>query len=301
MKKNKILILGGTGMLGHVLLRYFSENSDHDVYATSRNISEIPGYFPPELAGRFLQENIDADNFDTILRALEIVKPDTVINCIGITKQLPTANNPLISITLNARLPHLICLACSGANARMIHMSTDCVFDGRKGIYTEDDIPAPEDLYGRTKLLGEVNYPNCLTLRKSLIGHELRGMRGLVEWFLGETGKVRGYKNAIYSGFPTIEFARIIRDYVLPDDGLSGIYHVSSEPISKFDLLQLVAEKYGKVIDIEPYEDLALDRSLISERFRTRTGYASPSWPEMIDAMHKDYEANRQQYGSRSI
>jgi len=299
--RKKILIFGGTGMLGHVLLRYLFENSDSDVYATSRNTSELPGYFPSELAGRFLEENILAENFDTVLGAIANVKPDVVINCIGITKQLPMASNPLPIITLNAQFPHRLSLACNVASARMIHMSTDCVFDGRKGMYTEDDNSTAEDLYGRTKFLGEVNYPHCLTFRKSLIGHELRGMRGLVEWFLGESGKVRGYKKAIYSGFPTIEFARIIRDYVLPDEQMDGIYHVSSEPISKFDLLRMVAEKYGKTIEIEPYEDLALDRSLLSERFRSRTGYIPPSWPEMIDAMHADYEANKRQYGARSL
>jgi len=301
MRKSKILILGGTGMLGHVLLKYLFENSDHDVYATSRNTSEIPGYFPPELAERFLKENIDANSFDTIIGALATVKPQTVINCIGITKQLPIASNPLPIITLNAQFPHRLSLACNVANARMIHMSTDCVFDGRKGMYTEDDTPTPGDLYGRTKFLGEVNSPNCLTFRKSLIGHELRGKLGLVEWFLAQAGKVRGFKKAIYSGFSTIEFARIIRDYVLPNEQLNGIYHVSSEPISKFDLLHLVADKYGKAIEIEPHEDVALDRSLLSDRFRTRTGYIPPSWPEMIDAMHADYEANKQQYGSRSL
>ncbi len=299
--KKKILILGGTGMLGHVLLKYLFENSDYDVYATSRNISELPGYFPRELAGRFLQENVQADNFDTVLGAMVAVKPDTVINCIGITKQLPIASNPLPIITLNSQFPHRLSQACNVANARMIHMSTDCVFDGRKGMYTEDDIPTPEDLYGRTKFLGEVNSPGCLTFRKSLIGHELRGKLGLVEWFLAQSGSVRGFKKAIYSGFSTIEFARIIRDYVLPDEQLYGIYHASSEPISKFDLLHLVAEKYGKAIEIEPYAALALDRSLISDRFRNRTGYVPPSWPEMIDAMYKDYEANTQQYGNRPL
>jgi dTDP-4-dehydrorhamnose reductase len=299
--RKKILILGGTGMLGHVLLRYLFENSNSDVYATCRNVNELSGYFPSELVGRFLDENILAEHFDTVLGAMASVKPDTVINCIGITKQLPMASNPLPIITLNARFPHRLSLACNIANARMIHMSTDCVFDGKKGMYTEDDIPTPEDLYGRTKCLGEANYPHCLTFRKSLIGHELRGMRGLVEWFLGESGKVRGYKKAIYSGFSTIEFARIIRDYVLPDEHLNGIYHVSSEPISKFDLLHMIAKKYGKTIEIEPYEDLAVDRSLLSDRFRSRTGYIPPSWPEMIDAMHADYEANMRQYGSRSL
>jgi dTDP-4-dehydrorhamnose reductase len=181
----------------------------------------------------------------------------------------------------------------------MIHISTDCVFDGKKGLYTENDMPAPEDLYGRTKLIGEVDYPGCVTLRTSIIGHELKGRHGLIEWFLREKGKVRGYTNAIYTGFPTIEFTRIIHNYVMPQKTLSGLYHVSSEPISKFKLLQLVAEKYGKSIDIEPYNDFVVDRSLESARFRAMAGYSPPSWPDMIDAMFKDYAANRDQYSKQ--
>jgi dTDP-4-dehydrorhamnose reductase len=297
MEQKRILILGGMGMLGHVLFRYLSQNIDYDVYATARNISEIPKYFSPELARKFRQDNVDAASFDTVIRALASIQPDIVINCIGIIKQLPIASDPLTAITVNAQLPHRISLVSRTASARMIHISTDCVFDGKKGMYTEDDIPTADDLYGRTKLLGEVSYPHCVTLRTSIIGHELRGKHGLIEWFLGQTGKVSGYKNSIYSGFPTIELARIIGDYALPNADLSGIYHVSSTPISKFDLLKMVAEKYGKKIDIELYEDFVQDRSLKSELFRAKTGYVPPAWPELIDAMHKDYEANREQYG----
>ncbi len=297
MKKRKILILGGTGMLGHVLLRHFHESAGYDVYATARNTAEVPVYFPRDITGRFVQENIEAGDLGAIVRVLGSVRPDVVVNCIGIIKQLPIANDPVPAITINALLPHRIAIACKEANSRMVHISTDCVFDGRKGMYEENDNPAPEDLYGRTKLLGEVGYPHCVTLRTSIIGHELKGRYGLIEWFLGESGKVRGYTRAIYSGFPTIEFARIVKDFVLPDEGLTGVYHVSSDPISKFDLLELVARGYRKEIEIEPFEGLVLDRSLVSERFRARTGYVPPAWPELIDAMYRDYESNRQQYG----
>lgn len=298
MKKNRILILGGTGMLGHVLLRYLSQNPNNEVCATARNVGEVYKYFSPELASKFNQNNVDADHFDTLTRTLVAVQPAVVINCIGIIKQLPLAEDPLTAITINAQFPHRLARISHDAGARMIHISTDCVFDGKKGRYTEDDLPSAEDLYGRTKLLGEVSDPHCITLRTSIIGHELKGQYGLIEWFLGQTGKVRGYRNAIYSGFPTIELARIIDDYVLPNPDLSGVYHVSSEPISKYELLKIVAEKYGKKIDIEPYEDFFQDRSLKSERFRTRTGYIPPAWPVLVDAMYRDYEANRkQQYG----
>lgn len=297
MEQKRILILGGTGMLGHVIFRSLSQSSHYDVYATTRNISELSKYFSSELASKFKQDNIDADNFDMVIRALASIQPDIVINCIGIIKQVPLASDPLTAITVNAQLPHRISLVSRNARARMIHISTDCVFDGKKGMYTEDDIPSTNDLYGRTKLLGEVSYSHCITLRTSIIGHELKGKHGLIEWFLKQSGKVRGYKNAIFSGFPTIELSRIIRDHVLPNPKLSGIYHVSSTPISKFDLLDLVAKKYGKKIYIEPYEDFVEDRSLKSEKFRTETGYVPPTWPELVDAMHEDYEAYRERYG----
>jgi dTDP-4-dehydrorhamnose reductase len=295
-KQIRILILGGTGMLGHVLFRYLFENTEHDVFATTRNLFEIKKYFSPELVSRFIQDNVDVDDFDSVIRVLTTVRPDIVVNCIGIIKQSPIATDPLATITVNAQLPHRIAKLCRGVGARMIHISTDCVFDGKKGMYTEDDIPSAGDLYGRTKLLGEVSYPHCVTLRTSIIGHELKSQYGLIEWFLRQTGKVRGYKNAIYSGFPTIEFARIIHKYVLPMPDLSGIYHVSSAPISKFDLLFIVSEKYKKKLDIEPYEDFVQDRSLKSELFLKRTGYVPPDWPELVDAMYKDYGAHKEQY-----
>ncbi len=297
MKKNRILILGGTGMLGHVLFRHLSQHTDYDVFATVRNMNEISQFFPASLGTKLRQDAVDAVNFDAVIRTLASIQPSIIINCIGIIKQLPLSSDPLTAITVNAQLPHRISLITRNANARMIHISTDCVFDGKKGLYTENDLPTPIDLYGRTKLLGEVSYPHCVTLRTSIIGHELKGKYGLVEWFLGQTRKVRGYKNAIYSGFPTIELARIISDYVLPNPNLSGVYHVSSPPISKFDLLNIVAEQYGKKIEIEPHENFILDRSLNSELFRAQTGYVPPSWPQLIDAMYRDYESNKEQYG----
>jgi dTDP-4-dehydrorhamnose reductase len=227
---------------------------------------------------------------------LASVQPDVVINCIGIIKQLLLADDPLSAITTNALLPHRISLISRTVGARVIHISTDCVFNGKKGMYTENDQSNAEDLYGRTKYLGEINYPHCVTLRTSIIGHELKGKYGLIEWFLSQTQKVRGFRKAIYSGFPTIELARIILEYVLPNPALNGIYHVSSEPISKYNLLRLVAERYGKAIEIEPYDDFMQDRSLDSTIFRKATGYQPPSWDELIEMMHNDFLANRRFY-----
>lgn len=283
-------------MLGHVLLRYFFERGEHDVFATARNIRDAQIHFPEQIFRRFLQINIDMENFVAFAGALASLQPDVVINCIGIIKQSPAANDPLTAITINAQLPHRIYHACREAGARLVHISTDCVFDGRKGMYTEEDSPCADDLYGRTKLLGEVDYDNSVTLRTSLIGHELKSRYGLIEWFLNQSGAVKGYRNAIFSGFPTIEIARIIHDYVLPEEKLKGIYHVSSEPISKYDLLTMVSAIYEKKIEIEPYEGFFIDRSLRSDLFRERTGYAAPPWRALIESMHRDFALHREQY-----
>lgn len=292
MEKKRLLILGGTGMLGHVLFRELSQHSDYDVYATVRNYPDAKKFFPKALAEKIRPDSVDADNFDTVIRALASIAPQVVINCIGLIKQLPMASDPLSSITANAQLPHRISLVCRTANARMIHVSTDCVFSGRKGHYTESDPSDAEDLYGRTKYLGEVQYPHCVTLRTSIIGHELRGNLGLIEWFLAQKEGVKGYTKAIFSGFPTIEMARIIRDFVLPHPELAGTYHVSSEPISKYQLLTMVAAEYGKKIAIQPFDGFAEDRSLDSSLFRSKTGYEPPQWEKLVKLMRDDHVAH---------
>jgi dTDP-4-dehydrorhamnose reductase len=296
IKQRKILILGGTGMLGHLLLRYFSAFPEYEVTATARSLTGMKKHFPANILPLFLPDSVDVNDFDSVIRALASVQPDVVINCIGIIKQLPLSDDPLRAITVNALLPHRISLISRTAGARVIHISTDCVFNGQKGMYTENDQSNAEDLYGRTKYLGEVSYPHCVTLRTSIIGHELKGGYGLVEWFLSQTRNVRGFNKAIYTGFPTIELARIIRDHVLPNTALSGVYHVSSEPISKYDLLSMVAERYGKKIEIESYNDFVQDRSLDSSLFRKKTGYQPPSWDKLVEMMHRDFLANRSIY-----
>lgn len=295
-KQKKILILGGTGMLGHLLLRYLSKYPEYDVYASARSLSSLPKHFPQNLLARFRTDSVDAHYFDSVIRALASIQPDIVINCIGIIKQLPGSSDPLTAITVNAQLPHRISLICRTAGARLIHISTDCVFNGKMGMYRESDQSNAEDIYGRTKYLGELSYKHCVTLRTSIIGHELKGRFGLLEWFLAQHEKVNGFRKVIYSGFPTIEIARIIHDYILPNSGLSGIYHISSEPISKYDLLLSVAQQYGKKIVIEPDDDFVQDRSLDSTIFREATNYQPPSWAELIEMMHSDFIANRSLY-----
>lgn len=286
----KVLVLGCTGMIGHVIFLRLAEKEGIDVFGTAREPQGLRDWFGPDLA-RKVRDDVDSNNFDSVIRAMASIQPDVVINCLGLIKQLPMASDPLSAITTNSLLPHRISMVCKTAGARMIHMGTDCVFRGDKGNYTESDPSDADDLYGRSKFLGEVTYPHCFTMRTSTVGHELKGKHGLVEWFLSQEGKTRGFKKVFFSGMTTIEIARIITDYVLPNERLAGMYHVSSSAISKNDFLQLVAKKYGKVIEIEPYEGMTQDRSLDSSKFRRETGYVPPSWEEMIDAMHANYTA----------
>ena len=286
---HRILVLGGTGMVGHKMFEILSKREDLDVWATCRNQADLPAAFPAHLV-RKMRPHVDADNFDTVIRALASLQPDVVINCIGLIKQLSGAQDPLTSITVNSQLPHRISLVCRTAGARLIHLGTDCVFDGSKGSYREDDPSDAKDLYGRTKYLGEVYYePHCVTLRTSIIGHEIKGMLSLVEWFMAQRGTVKGYTKAIYSGLTTVELARVVADYVLPNPHLTGLYHLSVDPVSKHDLLGHIAKTYGKKIAIIADDTVAIDRSLDSTRFRQATGYAPDDWTGLVRDMYNDY------------
>lgn len=286
----KILILGGTGMLGHTLYKKLRQNSSYEVFSTARSLAGLSKWFSSDELQN-MRGGVEATDFDSIIRALASIQPDIVINCIGLIKQNPMANDPLTAITINSLLPHRISLICRTAKARMIHISTDCVFDGVKGNYTEDSPSDADDLYGRSKFLGEVSYPHCVTLRTSIIGHELKGKLGLVEWFMAQQNRTKGFTKAIFSGFPTIEIARILEQFVIPNADIAGLYQVSSPAISKYELLRLIAEEYEKTIDIEPYGEFAVNRGLNSERFAKETGYSSPTWPELVAQMHQHYMA----------
>ena len=285
----KILILGGSGMLGHRL--WMNLQKEHEVWVTVRQTAS-PFTARPEFPLKYVRTDVDASNFDQVTRALASIQPDLVINCIGLIKQMGhLARDPIMSISLNALLPHRISLICRAAKIRMIHISTDCVFSGKKGNYLESDESDAQDLYGRSKFLGEVAYPpHSLTLRTSIIGRELKTRLGLIEWFLSQKDgdTIRGYKRAIFTGFTTDELARIILNDVMPHPELTGLYHLSSDPINKYDLLQIANQAFGRKINILPDEDFFMDRSLNSTRFRQATGYQPPSWPEMIQEMAKD-------------
>ncbi|MCC8418264.1 MAG: NAD(P)-dependent oxidoreductase [Rickettsia endosymbiont of Glossina mortisans submortisans] len=279
----KILILGVTGMLGNSMFRFLSQDSKFDVCATARNNS-ARSYFSKDLSDKLIT-NVDVENHDSLVEVFNKAKPEIVINCIGLVKQLADANDPLKALPINSLLPHRLANLCKLANSRLIHISTDCVFSGKKGNYKESDFPDCYDLYGRSKFLGEVDYPHAITLRTSIIGHELAGNRSLINWFLSAEGQVKGFEKAIYSGFPTVELSRIIRDFVLPNKELYGLYHVASKPINKLELLKLVAKIYNEEIDIIPSDELVIDRSLDATRFNEVTGYTPPDWRELVKRM----------------
>jgi len=283
----RLVILGGTGMLGHTLWARLSCRF-LDTYTTIRNGKG--DYGDDHLFGSDrVIDHIDVMDFPMLEGALRVIKPDFILNCIGITKRREDPKNPIPSITLNAVLPHKLAKAAAYFNAKLIHFSTDCVFDGRTGHYSDDAPTNAMDLYGRTKALGEVTGNSVLTLRSSFIGKELHEGTELLEWFLSQKNAVRGFKNAIYTGLTTLELCRVIEKLLLDYPDASGLYNVSSEPINKFDLLRLIGEKMHRSVEIIPDESFHCDRSLDSERFRKDFGYTPPTWTKMVEELSKEY------------
>lgn len=281
----KILVLGASGLIGSTMLRVLSDRLDWQVYGSLRSDAVRP--FFPKISPDKLISHLDVDNFFHITEAINKIRPNVVINCIGATKHKKEGNNPINAIELNALLPHRLAEVCALSDARLIHISTDCVFSGNAGFYTESSIADADDVYGRSKALGEVCYGGALTLRTSTIGHELHTNYGLLNWFLSQKETCKGFNKAIFSGLPTVVFAQVVRDVVLENTQLTGLYHVAAEPISKYDLLQLIAEIYKKEITVEPDETLVINRSLDASKFNNATGYNPPAWQDMIKIMYQ--------------
>ncbi len=282
----RILVLGGTGMLGHKLVQELGTH--HEVWTTiRREFSSVCHYGLFHRERTF--ENIDLTVEDACRKAIETAKPDIVINAAGIVKQLPASADVLTCLSVNSIFPHRLASYSEEYGFRAIFISSDCVFDGTAGSYRENDHPNARDLYGMSKMLGEIVTGNCITLRTSLIGRELGSSHGLVEWFLGNRGQaVQGFAEAIFNGFPTIVFADIINMLVDEHAHLNGLFHVAASPITKFELLNLINRRFNADVTIVPSTDLTINRSLDARRFNTLTGYHSPSWEEMIDRMVTD-------------
>ena len=273
-------------MLGHKLFQLWK--SKFDVFTTLRSAFESYEKFHIFDKDKIF-ENVEAENYEKICEIIKKKQPDVIVNAIGIIKQVNTAKNVIKTLTINSIFPHQLSEIAAEVNARLICISTDCVFSGEKGNYKEDDIPDAFDLYGKSKNLGEVIDKNCLTIRTSIIGRELQTSHSLVEWFLSNAGKkVKGYKNAVFSGFPTIVLADILAELIINHKDLNGLYHVSSEPINKFDLLELVKKAYQIPVEIESSEEFKIDRSLNSAKFRDETGFKPMRWEEMIKMMADD-------------
>lgn len=283
----RILVLGGSGMLGHKLVQRLDPR--FETWATVR------GDTPTPATARILDPartvtGVHVDAPESVLRAIEASDATTVINSIGIIKQLDAAKVAIPSIRVNALFPHELAAACASRGAQLIHISTDCVFSGDRGGYTEDDIPDARDLYGRSKLLGEVtDAPNSITLRTSIVGRELHGTAGLFEWFLSQSGgTVRGFSRAIFSGLTTTALADLIGDLIERRQPISGLWQVSAAPIDKLTLLRELRDVLGLEIEIEPDDSLVIDRSLDSSRFRSQTGWTPPTWQAMLADLAAD-------------
>ena len=284
----KALILGGSGMLGHKVYQKFKNR--FDTYATFRDFSQYKKY-------NIFEENhaihpFSCENPKNLNDILAGIRPDFVVNCIGITKHQLIADNPIQMITTNSLFPHILSHACGQINAKLILISTDCVFSGKAGQYKENDFSDADDLYGRTKYLGEVaKTENTLTIRTSIIGRELKTSLGLLEWFLSQkTGKVKGYKNAIFSGFTTEALSDILINIIEKQKTIYGLYNISADAINKFDLLNLINRIFKLRTEIVPFEDFYCDRSLNSSKFKEITGIKPLSWENMISNMLKDNE-----------
>lgn len=276
----KVVILGGDGMLGHQLLAAWRDR--HEVTVTLRRPLAAYASF-----GIFTEDNavgeIDVLDTDRLARVIRRAEPEAVVNCVGIVKQRSEAQAAIPSIRTNALLPHELAAICRDQGARLVQISTDCVFSGRTGGYRETDVPDPVDLYGRSKLLGEVHEAPAVTFRTSIIGLELSRRTGLVEWFLAQRGIIRGFRRAIYSGLTTAELARLIERVLERHPDLAGVWQVASDPISKYDLLTTLSARLGRTdVEIAPDDDFVCDRSLCGEAFAARTGYHAPSWDAML-------------------
>lgn len=295
MNKTKVLILGASGMLGHILLNKMSLRKELEVRGTVRNINSLTNYFKRKHEDR-IYNNVSAHNMDTVKDVVERFKPDVIINAIGIIKQIKDKESTLDYLYVNSLFPHLLCQLFVN-QCQIINVSTDCVFDGQKGMYNESDLAIPTDIYGMSKVLGEIyDNENVITIRTSIIGHELKTKRGLLEWFLNNKDKeVGGYTKAIYSGFTVIELENIISKCLIGKD-LFGLCQLSSTPISKYDLLKIIKEIYSINIDIKEDPNFILDRSLDSSTEKKLIEYKEPSWNYMIEEMHRDYLLYRDAY-----
>ena len=273
----KLLVFGVTGMLGHKVYET-AKKKGIDVYGTSRE----------PLGDGKVYSGIDITQKSSVESVVKKVKPDVVINCAGLIKPLC---KDVAAIYTNSVAPHLIAGACSTYKSRMIHVSTDCVFSGSKGNYSETDYPDALDLYGRSKLLGEIyDRPDVLTIRTSFIGKEPKEQKyGLVDWFLSQKGEVNGYTNAHFTGLTNTALAEVLLK-LAERAGINGLLHVGGEKWSKYDILIMIKETFGLDTKINRYDGFFCDRSLDSSKLKS-LGFRVPGMRKMIVELKADYDS----------
>lgn len=285
----EILVLGGTGMLGHKMFQQLRERFA-ETYCTIRSSIHDANLEHIELlqAGNVCG-HVDVTDYSALQRLLRDRQPKVIVNCVGVVKQRQEAQQALPSIQVNALLPHQLAATCIAWGGRLIHISTDCVFNGRRGGYRETDSTDAEDLYGRSKALGETMAENALTLRTSIIGRELFHFQSLLEWFLAQDhARVRGFQRAMYSGTTTRELAAVVGDVIKNHPRLTGLYQVTGPAVSKYELLALLRDAYALDVEIIPDNELVCDRSMNGEKFYAATGHVSPGWLELATELASD-------------
>ncbi len=284
----KILVFGANGMIGHQMWYKLNKEFPGQVYGTVRqSVQHYEQFKIFDL--KYLIPNLDVTDFDKVLQVLDRVKPDVVLNCIGITLRKPEAKNLELCVEVNSLFPQRLDKWAAQHQKRLIHFSTDCVFAGSDGMYSETSIPDAQDIYGKTKFLGEVSGSHSLTLRCPIIGREIDGKTELVEWFLKQkNNKIKGYAKAIYSGITSAEMARQIILIIRKFSNLTGLYQISSEPISKYELLQLLNQISGLGVTIDKDEAYSTNKSLDSKKYRQVTGYVPPLWSAMLTEMMEE-------------
>jgi dTDP-4-dehydrorhamnose reductase len=286
----KIIVLGANGMIGHKVFEVLSKYKNFNVYGTVINKINFSGCLPKNFNSKII-EDVYVDRIEKIEIAIKNIKPNVIINCTGITKQSNQINDLKKAVLINTLFPHQLSNICRKNKIRLITFTTDCVFDGQKGNYKETDLPTCHDVYGMTKFLGEVkDNNNAFTLRTSIIGHELNSNIALLDWFLSQEGEVKGYKKAIFSGLTTFEFAKILAEKIIPNEKLNGLYHLSVNPISKYDLLKIIARVYKKDIKITADYTIKIDRSLNSDILRQKITYQPPNWDDLVTEMYNDFQ-----------
>lgn len=281
----KVLVIGAGGMLGSAVLMTLVQQKGLSLYGLARN-HDVKKAYPDDIR-ESIHTGVDVQDEFALRNAMNSIQPDLVVNCVARNKVRPGENPILDMLPVNSLFPHILAGICNSKDIRLVHISTDGVFSGDKGMYKEDDMPDARDIYGVSKLLGEpIESDNVVTIRTSIIGHSLQKTSGLVDWFLSQEGQVKGFRNVFFSGLPTVELAHVIGKYLIPNDYLCGLYNIASKPISKYELLMLISDVYGKAIEIIASDEPVLDRSLDSEKFQYAVGYVTPAWPNLVAKMH---------------